>query len=116
MGAPWQVKFKEHQEAFQKYKASDSYQAPEKKLTKKQKAKQASKEDGKADGMRPKKEAETLGEAPPEVLAEATKEGLAIKLKALLENPKLCEKGDQVLLDALRTANGNVVQAKRALL
>merc|ERR1719345_96411 len=29
--APWQKKFQEHQVAFQKYKASDSYQAPEKK-------------------------------------------------------------------------------------
>jgi len=50
------------------------------------------------------------------VLAEAKKEGLALKLKTLMENPKTSGKDAGTLLDALRKADGKVVEAKKALL
>eukprot|EP00746_Dinoflagellata_sp_MGD_P120742 gnl/MRDRNA2_/MRDRNA2_56150_c0_seq1.p1 gnl/MRDRNA2_/MRDRNA2_56150_c0~~gnl/MRDRNA2_/MRDRNA2_56150_c0_seq1.p1 ORF type:complete len:280 (-),score=102.64 gnl/MRDRNA2_/MRDRNA2_56150_c0_seq1:64-846(-) len=50
------------------------------------------------------------------VLAAAKREGLHLKLKAMMGNPKIASKGSQVLLDALRNSHGKVPEAKRALL
>jgi len=55
-------------------------------------------------------------EGGEEALAEAKKEGLLAKLKAMMENPKIASMGAQTLLDALRKAGGKVPEAKRALL
>jgi len=46
----------------------------------------------------------------------AKKEGLHMKLKAMLDNPKIASLGSQALLDALRAAGGKVPDAKKALL
>jgi len=55
-------------------------------------------------------------EGSDNVMDDAKKEGLHIKLKAMLENPKISSKGSQFLLDALREAGGKVADAKRAIL
>eukprot|EP00746_Dinoflagellata_sp_MGD_P166379 gnl/MRDRNA2_/MRDRNA2_96215_c0_seq1.p1 gnl/MRDRNA2_/MRDRNA2_96215_c0~~gnl/MRDRNA2_/MRDRNA2_96215_c0_seq1.p1 ORF type:complete len:200 (+),score=60.59 gnl/MRDRNA2_/MRDRNA2_96215_c0_seq1:143-742(+) len=53
---------------------------------------------------------------PDSVMDEAKQEGLHLKLKGMLENPKIVSKEPQVLLDALRKAGGKVCEAKRFLL
>jgi len=55
-------------------------------------------------------------EASEKALAEAKNEGLAIKLKSLMENPKMSGKDAGTVLNALRKAGGKVVDAKKALL
>lgn len=55
-------------------------------------------------------------EASEKVLDEAKKEGLALKLKSLLDNPKMSGKDAGAVLEVLRKAGGKVVEAKKALL
>jgi hypothetical protein len=68
---------------------------------------------------------EVLAEATPHkkarkteisaVMDEAKKLGFAAKLQTLMDNPKMSMKGEQVLLDALRKADGKVIAAKKLL-
>jgi len=53
--APWNKKFEEHTKAFQKYKESDSYHAPEKKQKKKDKSGKGQLDESDADAPTPSK-------------------------------------------------------------
>jgi len=82
-------------------------------------------EDSPKKSSKRKVQNEVLAEASPQkkarkmdasaVMDEAKKEGLNLKLQTMLDNPKISMKGAQVLLDALRKADGKVIAAKKLL-
>jgi len=66
----------------------------------------------------PAKKANVTGALGADILAEAKKKGLDLKLKALMQNPKMAEKkiDASAALKALEKADGKTVAAKNALL
>mmetsp|Transcript_9133 Transcript_9133/g.16392 ORF Transcript_9133/g.16392 Transcript_9133/m.16392 type:complete len:201 (-) Transcript_9133:187-789(-) len=70
------------------------------------------------DGQQQAEGFKSFHKIEPMVFQEAKRMQLDLKLKALSDNPAVLELGisDSSVLDALKAANGSVVQAKHALL